>query len=239
MKNLNIITSSIMGLSIFFGLCALGWLTGSSAIKFKELDRTVTVKGLAEKELPADTALWPIQFSCATNDLGELYNRIATDTEKIHNFLMAKGFKDDEITVGIPVIVDKLAREYGGNTRVELRYAATQSITVYSHRIDLVRSTMKQLIELGKQGIVFSSGNYDSRPEFIFSRLNDIKPAMIEEATRKAREVARKFAKDSNSRLGKIRKARQGQFSITDRDRNTPYIKKIRVVSTIEYYLAD
>ncbi len=228
-----------MGLSIFSGLCALGWLTGSSAIKFKELDRTVTVKGLAEKELPADTALWPIQFSCATDDLGELYKRLASDTEKLLDFLRDKGFKDDEITVGIPVIVDKLAREYGGNNRVELRYTAKQSVNVYSHRIDLVRNTMKQLIELGRQGIVFSGGNYETRPEFMFSRLNDIKPIMIEEATKKAREVAQKFAKDSNSRLGKIRKARQGQFSITDRDRNTPYIKKIRVVSTIEYYLAD
>jgi len=239
MTNQNITTSLILGLSIFLGLCALGWLTGSSAIKFRELERTVTVKGLAERELPADTALWPIQFSCATSELDLLYDRISSDTEKILNFLRIKGFEDNEITVGIPQIVDKLARQYGGNARIELRYTATQSVTVYSHKIDLVRGTMKKLIELGRQGIVFSGGNYEARPEFIFSRLNDIKPSMIEEATIKAREVAQKFARDSSSRLGRIRKARQGQFSITDRDRNTPYIKKIRVVSTIEYYLAD
>jgi hypothetical protein len=102
-----------------------------------------------------------------------------------------------------------------------------------------VRNAMKGLAELGKQGIVFSGGNYESRTEYLFTRLNDIKPAMIEEATTKAREVAQKFAEDSGSRLGKIRRASQGQFSISDRDRNNPHIKKVRVVSTVEYYLSD
>lgn len=239
MTNQNTKNSFILGISLFSGLCALGWLIGSSAIEFRELERTVTVKGLSEKELPADIALWPIQFSCATNDLSQLYAGISADSGKILDFLRKSGFEDNEITVGIPSIVDKLAQQYGGNARVELRYAATQTVTVYSRKIELVRNTMKNLIELGKQGIAFSGRNYDNKPEFIFSRLNEVKPAMIEEATRKAREVALKFAKDSSSRLGRIRKARQGQFSITNRDRNTPYIKKIRVVSTIEYYLAD
>ena len=98
---------------------------------------------------------------------------------------------------------------------------------------------MGSLSELGKQGIVFTGGNYQSATEYIFTRLNEVKPEMIEEATRKAREVAEKFASDSNSALGKIKKASQGQFSISERDKNNPHIKKIRVVSTIEYYLSD
>jgi hypothetical protein len=98
---------------------------------------------------------------------------------------------------------------------------------------------MPKLTELGKMGIVFSQNNYDAQVEYIFSRLNDVKPKMIEESTTNARSVAKKFASDSQSRLGKIKKATQGQFSISNRDKNTPYIKQVRVVSTIEYYLAD
>ena len=98
---------------------------------------------------------------------------------------------------------------------------------------------MNKLIELGKKGIIFTGGRYQNTVEYLFTRLNEIKPIMVEEATTKAREVAEKFAKDSNSKLGKIKKARQGQFSINSRDKNNPHIKKVRVVSTIEYYLSD
>ncbi len=102
-----------------------------------------------------------------------------------------------------------------------------------------VRKVMGALSELGKQGIVFTTGDYESQTEYIFTRLNEVKPEMIEEATRKAREVAEKFASDSRSTLGKIRRASQGQFSISARDKNNPHIKKIRVVSTVAYYLSD
>ena len=239
MTNENLKSAVVLGLSLFVGLYALGDLIGSSIIKFRELERTVTVKGLSEKELPADIALWPIQFSCADSDLSSLYESLTRDSGKILDFLKKNGFGSDEITVGIPSIVDKLAQQYGDSAKIKLRYTARQSITVYSRHVERVRTTMKSLVELGKQGIVFSGNDYNNRPEFIFIRLNEIKPAMIEEATRKAREVAQKFAKDSRSRLGRIRQARQGQFSIMNREKNTPYIKKIRVVSTVEYYLAD
>ena len=115
----------------------------------------------------------------------------------------------------------------------------TQTITVYSKKIKSVRLTMNKLAELGKKGIALTDGGYENTTEYLFTRLNAIKPEMVEEATTKAREVARKFAKDSNSKLGKIKKARQGQFSINARDKNNPHIKKVRVVSTIEYYLSD
>jgi hypothetical protein len=231
--------SFILGLFLFAGLAVLGYQLGSSAIKFKEYERTVSVKGLSEKELPADVAIWPIQFTSADNDLSALYNTLERDTRRILAFLKTNGFTDAEITVSAPAITDKLAQQYGGNLKIEIRYTATQTVTVYSKKIDAVRATMNKLVELGKGGIVFSGGNYGLKTEFMFTGLNEVKPEMIEEATRKAREVAEKFAKDSRSSLGKIKRASQGQFSITDRDKNTPHIKKVRVVSTVEYYLSD
>ena len=230
--------SLVLGLFIFLGLAALGYTLGSSLIKFKEYERTVTVKGLSEREYPADIALWPIQFSVADNDLASLYDTVEKNAGEIIAFLKANGFAQDEISVSPPAIVDKLAQGFD-KSRIGFRYSATQTITVYSDKIDAVRSTMSRLADLGKKGIVLGGDNYQNRTEYLFTRLNEVKPKMIEEATMKAREVAEKFAADSHSRLGKIKQARQGQFSITDRDKNNPHIKKVRVVSTIEYYLSD
>ncbi len=238
MKNTDFKSALVLGFFIFSGLALLGFFMGSSAIKFKEYERTVTVKGLSEKEYPADIALWPIQFSVTDNDVSKLYESIEKDADAIGQFLKANGFEEDEINASPPVIFDKLAQGYE-KSRIEFRYNATQTITVYSHKIESVRSTMNKLAELGKKGIVLTDGGYQSSTEYLFTRLNEVKPEMVEEATTKAREVARKFAQDSDSRLGKIKKASQGQFSIGDRDKNNPHIKKVRVVSTIEYYLSD
>lgn len=229
----------VLGVFIFLGLATLGYLLGDAAIKFKEYERTVTVKGLSEREYEADIVIWPIQFTEASNDLGELYGSIERSTEKIRVFLEENGISQEEITFSIPSITDKSAQQYGNQAKAEFRYTAIQTVTVYSKNIKSVRSVMGTLSELGKQGIVFSGGNYQSTTEYLFTRLNEAKPGMIEEATRKAREVAEKFASDSKSTLGKIRKASQGQFSINARDKNNPHIKKVRVVSTVEYYLSD
>lgn len=231
--------SLVLGVFIFLGLTSLGYLLGNSAIKFKEYERTVTVKGLSEKEFGADIVIWPIQFTAAGNNLEELYEAIDGNTTKISEFLAGKGVDKKEISFTTPSITDKSAQQYGNQAKAEFRYTAIQTVTVYSSDIDSVRKVMGELSELGKQGIVFTGGNYQSQTEYLFARLNEIKPEMIEEATRKAREVAEKFASDSKSTLGKIRKATQGQFSITARDKNNPHIKKVRVVSTVEYYLSD
>jgi hypothetical protein len=238
MQNGNFKSAFILGLFIFLGLAFLGYYVGSSAIKFKEYDRTVTVKGLSEREYPADIALWPINFSATSNNVAELYGSLEADAGKVIDFLKANGFGDEEITTSPPAIADKLAQGYEKD-RIEFRYSATQTITVYSNKIDAVRAAMKKLAELGKKGVVLTEGGYQNSTEYLFTRLNEKKPAMVEEATTKAREVAEKFAKDSNSRLGKIKRASQGQFTIDDRDKNNPHIKRIRVVSTIEYYLSD
>jgi len=229
----------VLGVFLFAGLAVLGYLLGSSAMRIKQFERTVTVKGLAEKEAPADVAVWPIQFTAAGNDLVALYATLERDTAKIIRFLGDSGFDESEISVAAPSITDKMAQQYGNGEKAELRYTALQGVTVYTGKPDAVRRAMNRLVELGKQGIVFSGGGYQGSTQYLFTKLNELKPEMIEEATRKAREVAEKFARDSDSRLGKIKSARQGQFTISDRDSSTPYIKNVRVVSTVEYYLSD
>ena len=194
---------------------------------------------LQERSVILRFVIWPIQFTEADNDLGDLYQSMESGTAKINRFLADKGITNSEITINAPAITDKSAQQYGGGQRAEFRYTATQTVTVYSENIDAVRQAMSALSELGKQGLVLSGDNYQAQSEYLFTRLNEIKPQMIEEATQNAREVAEKFAADSNSHLGKIRQASQGQFSISARDNNNPHIKKIRVVSTVEYYLSD
>ena len=199
----------VLGLFLCAGLIGLGYWVTSGFMQVKALERSVTVKGLAEREVAADIAIWPIRFN------------------------------DTEISVSVPATVDRQAQAYANAADIKFRYAATSTITVYSTKVDQVRNAMTQLVELGKQGLAIAGADYEARTQFLFTRLNDIKPDMIEAATRNAREVATRFAQDSDSQLGKIRRASQGQFSIEDRDSNTPHIKKVRVVSTVEYYLSD
>lgn len=229
----------ILGIFIFIGLSVLGYLLGSAAIEFKQYERSVTVKGLSAREYNADIVIWPIQFTAASNNLETLYNLIEKNTSKIKEFLVKNGVNSQEITFASPAITDKSAQQYDNHATAVFRYTAFQTVTVYSKNIEAVRAVMSKLSELGKQGIVFTGGNYQLQTEYSFTRLNEVKPKMIEEATRKAREVAEKFASDSQSKLGKIKRASQGQFSISSRDKNNPHIKKVRVVTTVEYYLSD
>jgi len=229
----------ILGLFILLGLSALGYLLGHAAIKYREYERTVTVKGLSERDYEADVLIWPIQFSEASNNLESLYTSIESGSSKIRKFLEENGIQSNEITYSSPSITDKSAQQWGSNERAEFRYTAIQTVTVYSKNIKITRMVMGSLSELGKKGIAFIGSNYENEPEYIFSRLNEVKPEMIEEATKNAREVAEKFAADSKSSLGKIKNAIQGQFTIESRDKNNPHIKKIRVVSTVVYYLSD
>lgn len=232
-------SSLILGLCIFCGLIGMAFIVGYTMLEFKSFERVVTVKGLSEREVPATIAVWPIRFSEASNDLSAIYTSMERSQIKIIEYLQKKGFTASEISIATPSIIDKMAQQYGGGNPVGLRYTASQGLTVRSGNVELVRSTMKTIVELGKSGIVLGGYEYQVQPQFLFTQLNDLKPEMIEEATRSARSVAEKFASDSNSKLGKIRSASQGQFSIEDLDVSTPHIKKVRVVSTVEYYLSD
>ncbi len=235
-KTLHII---IMSAALIIGLAALGLLISRSAITLNRGERTVVVKGLSEKEVPANIVIWPIAFSEASNDLTELYEQIGQKTRIIEKFLIKQGIKKNEITVSLPKIDDKFAQSYSNPDKVPYRYVSTSRVTVYSENVDGVIKAMNKLVVLGRKGITLKGQDYNARTEFIYTKLNDIKPEMIAESTKNAREVALKFAKDSDSKLGKIKRATQGQFSISDRDSSTPNIKKVRVVSTVEYYLTD
>ncbi|MCV2885165.1 SIMPL domain-containing protein [Aestuariibacter sp. AA17] len=229
----------ILGAAIVAGLGLFGYQLSNAAVTFKEYERSVTVKGLAEREYQADIVIWPLQFTVADNQLESLYQTLESNTHKIREFLVDAGIEKSAISYSTPIITDKSAQQYGGDMPVKYRYTASQTVTVYTDKINNVRAVMNNISQLGKQGIVFSGDYYQAQTEYLFTRLNEVKPEMIEEATKKAREVAEKFAKDSDSQLGKIKRASQGQFTIGHRDKNNPHIKKIRVVSTVTYYLSD
>jgi hypothetical protein len=239
MNNKPVYSAILLGGFVCIGLMALGYQISKGIIHIKSLDRTVTVKGLSEREVPADIGIWPITFQEAGNDLNGLFSSIQQKNALVVDYLQNLGVKTEEISVSPPGILDKQAAGYSGSDTFKFRYSGDSTITVYTENVGNIREAMNRLVELGKQGIAFARQGYQTQTEFIFTKLNDLKPEMIEEATKNAREVAEKFARDSNSTLGKIKRASQGQFSIVNRDNNTPYIKKVRVVSTIEYYLSD
>lgn len=220
------------------GLTALGIQIKQGIDNFVDKDRIVTVKGLAEMEVPANKVTWPLMYKEVGNDLSVLYNKINETNRAIVGFLKKKGIAEDEISINAPEIIDMQAERYNNNP-VSYRYNVTTVITVTSAKVDLVRSLISEQSELLKQGIAITGGDYRYNTQYDYTSLNEIKPQMIEEATKNAREAAQKFAKDSDSELGKIKRAYQGQFSIDNRDANTPYIKRIRVVTTIDYLLED
>lgn len=232
--DMKLLQAAILAVSIaFLGLC-IKWGFDDFANK----DRNVTVKGLAEKEVEADKVTWPIPTKELGNDLPELYQRINTTTAKVKAFLKQHGIKDDEINVNAPVVIDLNADQYSNNNR-GFRYNITSTITVTSQNVKLVRSIMAKQGELLKQGVAVLDGGYENRITYEYVGFKKMKPQMMQEAIKNAEATAQEFATNSNSKLNKITKADQGQFSIDDRDANTPYIKKVRVVTTITYSLKD
>ncbi len=236
MKEKNFI---LLAISIFLGLTILGYFLRDATISFKEYERTVTVKGLSEQEHMADIVVWPIQYTAASNDLQETYQSLEENGNKVTAFLKENGLSDDEISVNTPQVTDRSAQQYGGDSSAQFRYVGSQVVTVNSEKVNEVRALKQKAGELGRQGVAITGEDYQFRTEYIFNRLNEIKPEMIEEATIEARKVAQKFAEDSGSELGKIKTASQGQFTISTRDSNNPHIKNVRVVSTVVYYLSD
>ena len=226
------------GLFIMVGLVVLGMMFPRAVEKYRSYDRTVNVKGLCEKEVKADKVIWPVVYKVMANDIQSIYDQTDGSNAVIMDYLKAGGIDASEITVSVPQISDKFANEYGNNDRA-YRYIATNVITVCTDKVDNVLGLMSKQSDLLKKGIVTGGNTWENPVEFKYEGLNEIKPAMIEEATMNAREAAEKFAKDSQSRLGKIKTANQGTFTIENRDSNTPYIKKVRVVTSVTYYLKN
>ncbi|KFZ35997.1 hypothetical protein HR45_18775 [Shewanella mangrovi] len=237
MNKQSVLGGTLLGIFIAAGLYLLGNTISRGLLDYRALDRVVTVKGLAEQEVKANAAIWPITFNQVDNDLNNLYSAVQSKTDAVIKFLQAQGFRDSEISVSQPAIEDRQAQGYVA-PEVKFRYTASVTVSVYTNQVDKVLQSRNKLLELVKDGIAVAQ-NYQNRTEFIYTDLNSVKPQMVQQATENAREVAEKFAHDSNSSIGKIKSASQGTFSIADRDSTTPYIKKIRVVSTISYYLKD
>ena len=222
---------------IALGIVVLGFTVRSGIVTFKDRDRIVSVKGLSEREVKADKVIWPLVYKDLGNDPAEMYRQLEKKNQKIVTFLKSGGLTDSEISVNPPTIVDRQADNYG-NEIMNVRYKATSVITVTSPNVDKVRALMNRQAELMKQDIAIVGEEYGgSSPSYEFTGLNKIKPEMVEEATKNARITAEKFASDSGSELGDIRSASQGQFSIESRDASTPFMKKVRVVTTLEYTL--
>ncbi|MCH5246884.1 MAG: SIMPL domain-containing protein [Muribaculaceae bacterium] len=220
---------------VSLGLVILGlWIyLGFESIANK--DRQVVVRGLAEREVEANKVTWPLVVKTLGNDLQNVYWQVTSNNGTVLQFLKDNGIEESEITVGAPSVNDKYAQSWSSDN--PYRYTVTQVITVTSQQVDKVNALMKRQDELMKLGVALSGSSYEYQPTWEYTGLNDVKPEMIAEATRAAREAAQKFAEDSQSEIGGIKSASQGQFSITDRDAYTPWIKNVRVVTTITYEL--
>lgn len=223
-------------LILALGLLALGLCIRSGLSRLSDNQRVVNVKGLSEMEVKANKVTWPITMKLVGNDLADIYEQVNRNNAAVRQFLTSQGIDKSEISVNAPAIQDKAAEVYG-EQNFTYRYSVTNVVTVATTKVDIVRTLMARQGELLKKGVVLSASSYENPVVYEYTGLNEVKPKMIEEATRNARTAAEKFAKDSDSKLGKIKTASQGQFSIEDRDQNTPQIKRIRVVSSITYFL--
>lgn len=230
----------ILGVFLAIGLALAGFFIARAVESAKRFERFVTVKGLSEREVPADLAIWPIRFNVAANDLKSLQEQITNSRNTVRQFLTTAGFKDDEISTSPPQIADAETTsrsEAEDRKPPKFRYSAAVTTLLRSGRVDDVRRAMETSDQLVLSGVALAGGEYSSRAEFIFMGINAIKPTMIEEATVNARRAAEQFAKDSNSQVGTIRRATQGAVEINDRDSSSPHRKIVRIVTTVDYFL--
>ncbi|MBZ5547810.1 MAG: SIMPL domain-containing protein [Acidobacteriia bacterium] len=240
---------ALLGLFLALGLVIGGWVLGAQIKAIRLSDRYVTVKGLVERKVKSDLAIWPLVYKEAGDDLSVLYAKTEADKKTVVQFLADQSIQSSEIELGVVRVVDTQAQEYGGGNRAPHRYIVEQQITVRTSRVDQVAAAAQKTIELLQRGIVLS-GNPGQGLTYKFTGLNSIKPDMITEATRNARAAAERFAADSGSKVGAIRTANQGVFSILAADQgsdtaepgygsaDSSLMKTVRVVTSVDYYLA-
>lgn len=244
-----VLPAVILGICLIVGLAVGGYYIGKGGARFKSETRTVTVKGLVEKEVKADQAVWMLRFRRASDDLKDAHAKISSDREAAVAFLHKQGFKDEEIGRQPTRTIDKLAREYVQPQATErFRYVVTSSLLVTTTNVDLVAKALGATEELLKFGIVLDGEQEGgtANPRYVISTFNALRPQLLADATKNARVTAQQFASDSGAQVGKIRSANQGIIQIfgTDgNDESAPYSrtstpsKKIRVVSTFEFEL--
>lgn len=217
------------------GMGLLGGIVSHAVLETRS--PSVTVKGLSEREVPADLAIWPLRFSVNANDLADLQRQIVQARTTVQEFLRAEGFKETEISTPPPQISDYSTVVVDDEKKRPYLYSARVTVLLRTAKVESVKQALEHCDKLVSQGIVLSGGEYMSGPQFLFTGLNTIKPDMIREATQNARKAAEKFAEDSQSPVGKIRRANQGPFEIGDVDPSSPERKIVRVVATVDYEL--
>ncbi len=229
-----------MGLFVMVGLITAGWFVQNGLMAFRSADRVVTVKGLAERDVEADLAIWTLNHSATGNNLNEVQQSIETNQKTILTYLDYLGFGGDEVGIAPLQVQDLLAQAYRPDNLEKGRYIITQQIVVRSGALDKVSKGLAELGTLLRQNVSLTNMQ---PPTYIFTDLNAIKPSMLEEAVKNARESAGQFAKDSGASVGGIKSAYQGVFQILPRDpvqyvseQNQRY-KTVRVVSTIDFVL--
>lgn len=227
-------SSVIPALLIAAGIAVSGFALKAGIDNIASRDRIVSVRGLAERTVKADNASWNVSYTITGNDLQALYAQLEDKNATVKSFIKECGIDEADITIGTPSVYEPEAERYGETNR-NYRYALTGTVNVNTTKVDDVYAMV------GKQGALLARGIPVSNTyvNYTFNGLNSIKPEMIAEATKNAREAAAQFAKDSESTLGKIKTASQGQFSIEDLDSGKPYMKNVRVVSSVVYYLED
>ena len=237
MTDNRLIPAAVFGGLLAVGVIGGGALVGQGLVNARVGDRTVSVRGLAERDVRADLAILPVRFTASGEVLSEVQARIDGDLVIVRRFLAQQGYPADAVTLGRLEVADRRAREYGSQDQGP-RFILAQTVIVRTSDVDRVQNTTRALNDLIRQGVVLQDF---SGPSYIFTRLNEVRPAMIAEATASARSGAEQFAKDSGTGVGAIREASQGYFEILARDesgdeRQTPD-KKVRVVTTIRYAL--
>lgn len=237
MDNARLIPAAVVGGLLAIGLIGGGALIGQGVVNARAGDRSVTVRGLAEKDVEADLAVLPIRFTASGDVLSEVQTRIDSDLATVRQFLKAQAYPDASVDLGRLEVTDTRSREYASQTGGP-RFILAQTVIVRINDVDRVQTTTRSLNDLVRQGVVLQDFQ---GPSYIFTKLNDVRPAMIAEATAAARTGAEQFAKDSGAPLGPIKSAGQGSFEILPRDgsgdESSALNKKIRVVTTISYRL--
>lgn len=238
MTNFDRSAATVMGLLLGAGVAAGGWFVGNGLFAARATERYVTVKGLAERQVPANLVVWPIVFGATGNDLSGLQAKMDEGSEKVRAFLVGEGFAAEEVGVSTPRITDFNAQGYAQQAGPHDRYSAEVTMTLRSGDLEGVQRAMQRSGELVKGGVALRQ-SYEFQTEYFFTDLESVKPEMIAEATRDARQAAEQFAHDSGSRVGAIRNATQGYFSVEPRDRFSPEHKTIRVVTTVQFFLEE
>lgn len=233
----NLRSAAVLGVLLAVGLVGGGSFIKQAAEVWQQSSRSVTVRGLAEREMSADLVLWPFNYSASANTLEELERILSRDEQTIRDFLAQRGFEAEQVSVAPPRITDQFSNLYGGQ-RPDERYRGEATLLLRSPDVMGVKEAMPEVTTLVRQGVLLSP-NYEYRTEYLFTGLDAIKPEMIADATADARRSAQQFAEDSGSRVGQIRQATQGYFSIEDINSYTPDIKRVRVVTTVDYALQD